>query len=192
MAVTQSRFGVLADGREVKIFRLEGGVTAAVLTYGATLQSLLVDDVDVLLGYDRLEEYVNAKGSYLGAVVGRYANRIADGTFDLEGRTYRLACNEKGKGHLHGGLKGFDKKVWDARVLADGKEPSVCFSCVSEDGEEGYPGRLTVSVTYTVTGDGVLRLEYAARTDRDMVINLTNHAYFNLAGAVSGTDILDT
>ena len=185
-------FGQTRDGQAVEAITLDNGqLSCTFLTYGATLQAVKFAGKDVILGYDRLEDYINAKGSYQGATVGRYANRIAGGTFALDGRTYDVGCNETGRGHLHGGVHGFDKKVWEAAVLDEGDEPRLRLSAVSEDGEEGYPGRLTVSVTLTVTADNTLRLSYEAASDKDTVLNLTNHAYFNLNG-YDGGDVLDT
>ncbi|MER6694247.1 aldose epimerase family protein [Streptomyces minutiscleroticus] len=177
-------FGTLSDGTPVHRWTLErGGTRVRVLTYGGTVQSVEVPDRDgrsanVVLGFPRVEDYVAHPEPYFGALVGRYANRIAGGTFTLDGRTYRLAANN-GPNALHGGERGFDKRVWDAEPLADG----VRLSLVSEDGEEGYPGRLAVTVAYTLGGDGALRISYEAVTDAPTVVNLTNHAYWNLAGS---------
>lgn len=193
MAMEKRRFGRTADGQEIERYILQGagGLRVSVLTYGATLQAVEFRGKDLLLGYDTLEEYMTAAGSYQGATVGRYANRIAQGRFTLGGRVYDVGCNEKGRGHLHGGVHGFDKKIWTAQVLSEGDAPCVKLSTVSEDGEEGYPGRLGVSVTVTVSADNVLRLAYEAASDADTVLNLTNHAYFNLNGW-DGGDVLDT
>ncbi len=192
MGVKTEAFGRLPDGRLVDRLVLEGagGLQVSVLTYGATLQAIQFREKDMILGYDCLQDYLEGKGSYQGATVGRYANRIAGGRFSLNGVEYTLACND-GKNHLHGGNAGFDKKVWTSQVLSDGDAPAVRLSIVSEDGEEGYPGRLDVAVTMTVTAENVLRLAYEARSDKDTVVNLTNHAYFNLNGW-DGGDIRDT
>jgi aldose 1-epimerase len=167
------------------------GVTARVMTYGAALLELHVPDrhgvcADVVLGFDRPDGYL-AEHPYLGATVGRVANRIAGGRFTLDGVGYRLACNN-GPHHLHGGVCGFDRRVWDAvaGVTADG--PSVTFRRVIPDGEEGYPGTLTVTAVYTLCA-GALRIAYTAETDRATPVSLTHHSYFNLAGAGSG-DVL--
>ena len=193
MAVEIMGFGRLADGHPVEKYVLTGGggLRVSVLTYGATLQAVEFRGKDLLLGYDSLEDYVEKNSSYQGATVGRYANRIAGGLFTLNGRTYDVGCNEEGRGHLHGGVRGFDKRIWSAKVLTDGDTPSICLSRISEDGEEGYPGRVEVSVTMTVEPDNVLRLTYDARSDADTVLNLTNHGYFNLNGW-DGGDVLDT
>lgn len=193
MGIQTTDFGVLPDGRPVTRYTLTGagGLAASLLTYGATLQSLCFRGRDMVLGFDDLDGYLHIRGSYQGATIGRYGNRIADGRFSLNGRDYDVGCNENGTGHLHGGERGFDKQLWTATVLADGAEPAVAFSRRSPDGEEGYPGNLDVTVTFTVTADNVLRIAYEARTDADTVVNLTNHAYFNLNG-FDGGDILDT
>ena len=193
MAVYITEFGTLPGGEKVDLLTLSGehGMSAGLLTYGAALQSLVFAGKDVVLGFDRPEDYAAANGSYQGATVGRYANRIAGGRFALGGRVCRLACNENGKGHLHGGNMGFDRKIWDAEVMDDGNTPCVRFSYVSEDGEEGYPGRLSVSVDFMLTQENSLYLQYTASTDADTVLNLTNHAYFNLNGWEGG-NILDT
>ena len=170
------------DGRPVELITIEDGdMRAEVLTYGATLRSLSVPDrdgapVDVVLGYDRLEDYVSRSGR-LGATIGRFANRISNASFTLGGKEYRLAAN-RGIHHIHGGNVGFDRRVWD---VAEYSNDSVTLRLDSPDGDEGYPGNLRVYVTYTLT-DGALRIEYLTRSDADTVCNLTNHTYFNLAG----------
>lgn len=194
-AVSKSEsFGRTKGGQAVEIYTLKNrrGAEARVMTYGATLVSLKVPDragrfEDVVLGFDRLETY-EEDTHYIGSTVGRYANRIAKGRFSLNGVEYKLAVNN-GENHLHGGLRGFDKVVWRARALAAKGGSAVEFTYTSPDGEEGYPGALGVRVTYTLTDANELRIDYAATTDRDTVVNLTNHAYFNLAGHGSG-DIL--
>lgn len=192
MGIQEQTFGHMPDGRAVQRITLigEGGLAASLLTYGATLQALTFGGRDVVLGYDTLDEY-RTHESYQGATVGRYANRIAGGRFVLGGVAYDVGCNEGGRGHLHGGREGFDKKLWDAETLEDRGEPSVRFSYTAADGEEGYPGQLEVAVTFTVTRDNALRIRYEASSERDTVLNLTNHAYFNLNG-YDGGDVLDT
>ncbi len=191
MSITRAPFGAMPDGRPVERFTLEGenGLSASILTYGATLQSLCFAGKDVVLGYDSLEDYRRC-GGYQGATIGRYGNRIAAGRFTLNGLTYDVGCNERGRGHLHGGTEGFDKRLWNADILSEGGEPSVRFSLTSEDGDMGYPGRLEVSVTFTVRADNALELAYRAVSDKDTVLNLTNHAYYNLNG-YDGGSILD-
>ena len=181
-------FGRAPDGTDVKIYTLTNanGVVAKVTNYGATLTELWVPDragklADVVLGYPRLDEYVAAP-FYLGATLGRVANRIAGASFTLDGTAYRLAAN-RAPNALHGGVRGFDKRVWAAQPSADGK--TLRLSYVSPGGEEGYPGTLHVSVTYTITDANTLRIQYSATTDKPTLINLTNHSFFNLAG--SGT-----
>lgn len=181
-------FGELPDGTPVHRWTLErGGVRVRVLTYGGIIQSAEVPDRSgrrgpVALGFDDLQGYLDHPGPYFGALVGRYANRIAGGAFTLDGRTYRLARNNDPNA-LHGGTAGFDKRVWEAAEAEHG----VRLSRVSPDGEEGYPGRLTVSATYSLDESGALRIAYEATADAPTVVNLTNHTYWNLAGAGSGS-----
>jgi aldose 1-epimerase len=180
--VTRSSFGKLPDGRAVEALTLSnGGMQAKIMTYGAAVVSLTAPDkngkyADIVLGMDSIDGYVKGV-PYFGAIVGRYGNRIAKGTFQLDGKTYKLAINN-GENSLHGGLKGFDKQIWTAREANGGVE----FTYVSKDGEEGYPGTLTAKVLYTLTPQNELRIEYTATTDKPTVVNLTNHTYFNLAG----------
>lgn len=185
--MTKESFGTLKDTTQIDRIRLRAGrASCTILTYGAALQSLSVPDKagaqrDILLGYDTIEEYI-ANDGYLGAVVGRYANRIANGRFSLNGKDYSLACNDNAN-HLHGGKLGFSMRVWRIDALTDS---SVTLSLDSADGEEGYPGAMHISVCYTLT-DSALRLRYEAVSDRDTVCNLTNHAYFNLNGHAAGS-----
>ena len=177
-----------------KIFKLKNrnGATAKISNYGGIVMSLEMPDKDgvlddVVWGYDTVEEYSDSP--YFGCLVGRFGNRIAKGKFKLNGREYDLAINNDAN-HLHGGIKGFDKVEWDAleKQTADG--PSLHLSYLSKDGEEGYPGNLSVDAVYTLTNNNELKLEYSAVTDKTTVINLTHHSYFNLAGH-KGEDILD-
>ncbi|MFB6819413.1 aldose epimerase family protein [Streptomyces sp. NPDC056347] len=187
-AVRADDFGTLADGTPVHRWTLErDGTRVRVLTYGGIVQSVEVPDRDgvrapVALGLPDLNGYLAFPGPYFGALVGRYANRIGGAGFELDGRAYRLAPNE-GRNQVHGGAGGFDKRVWRAREVADGIELSL----VSEDGEEGFPGRLAVRAAYTLEAGGALRIAYRASTDAPTVLNLTNHTYWNLAGAGSGS-----
>lgn len=182
----RQRFGATPAGEPVeKITLSRGKLSCSVLTLGATLQSLVVPDragrpVDVVLGYESLEEYLTQDG-YLGAVVGRYANRIAKGRFSLEGREYALAVNN-GPNHLHGGLVGFSHRVWTVEELTG---DALTLSLFSPDGEEGYPGDLWVRVTYALTEEA-LELRYWVKSGGRTVCNLTNHSYFNLSGQGSG------
>ncbi|MFJ7233224.1 aldose epimerase family protein [Streptomyces tendae] len=177
-------FGTLSDGTPVHRWTLErAGVRVRVLSYGGIVQSAEVPDrdgntADVVLGFVDLDGYVAHPEPYFGALVGRYANRIAGGRFPLDGRTYALAPNE-GPNTLHGGARGFDKRVWDVAEVEEG----VRLSRVSPHGEEGFPGRLEMSVTYTLDGSGALRIVYEAVTDAPTVLNPTNHSYFNLGGS---------
>ena len=186
--VTRKAFGKLKDGTKVDIFTLtnDKGMTAKITTFGAILTELHVPDKsgkmgDVVLGFDSVAPYETGPHPYFGATVGRVANRIAKGKFTLDGKEYTLATNN-GPNHLHGGLKGFDKVVWNAEPVKASNGEAVKFTYKSKDGEEGYPGNLDVAVTYTLTNDNALRIEYAATTDKATPCNLTNHSYFNLAG----------
>jgi aldose 1-epimerase len=194
--VARDSFGVMPDGRVVErvVLRSENGFEAHVITLGATLQALLVPDAkgrcdDVLLGHNDLAGYLGKRG-FFGATVGRYANRIANARFVLDGRTFQLAANN-GPHALHGGPKGFDQQLWAISAIEDGGEPGVTLSYVSADGEEGYPGRLEVSVTYRLTGPAELSLAFVARTDRPTIVNLTNHSFFNLDGVLANSNPLD-
>ena len=188
-------FGKLADGRAVDIYTLtnRNGVEVRITNYGAAVVSLKVPDrdgkfQDVVLGYDSLDGYL-ANAPYIGVVVGRYANRIAKGRFSLNGVEYKLAVNN-GENHLHGGIVGFDKVLWNPSPAKAMNRSALRLSYVSADGEEGYPGKLSASVVYTLTNLNELRVDYSATTSKDTVVNLTQHSYFNLAGQGNG-DILD-
>ena len=161
------------------------GVEARICNYGGIVVSLKVPDKngkfgDVVLGYDNLDSYIK-NNPFFGALIGRYGNRIAKGKFTLNGKEYTLAVNN-GANSLHGGLKGFDKVVWEGKSIASSSGPALELTYVSKDGEEGYPGNLSVTAVYTLTEDNALRLDYTATTDKDTVVNLTHHSYFNLAG----------
>jgi len=193
--VTKERFGDTLDGKGVDIYTLTNshGVEARIINYGGIVTSLKVPDRngkldDVVLGFDNLDDYLKGR-TYLGAIIGRYGNRIAKGRFTLNGVEYKLAVNN-GENHLHGGLKGFDKVVWLARVLKVPNGAAMELTYLSKDGEEGYPGNLSVKVIYTLTNANELKVDYSATTDKDTVINLTQHSYFNLAGQGNG-DILN-
>jgi aldose 1-epimerase len=184
-------FGKTEDGQPVDLYILTNktGMEAAITNYGGTVVSLKVADRngkfdDVVLGYDNLDGYATGK-AYIGATVGRYANRIAHATFTLDGTTYTLAKND-GDNHLHG---GFNKRVWTAKDVSSSAGQALELTYLSKDGEEGFPGNLPVKVVYTLTDENELRIDYSASTDKDTVLNLTNHAYFNLAGQGNG-DIL--
>ncbi len=186
MSISFSPFGSLRDGTPVTAARMENacGCAAVILDYGATVQSLLIPDargvpVDVVLGYDTAADY-EAGGCFLGATIGRVGNRIGGARFSLNGETYSLAKNN-GDNHLHGGTRGFDKRMW--RMAA--QDGSLLCERLSPDGEEGYPGNLSVRVTFTLTDGNALRIQYDADTDRDTLVSLTNHSYFNLNGSGS-------
>jgi aldose 1-epimerase len=187
--VEASRFGTLPDGRPVRRFTLRnGGVEVEAIEYGAIIRSLRTPDHhgrldDVVLGFDTLDEY-RGHSPYFGAVVGRCANRIAAGRFALDGATCQLACND-GANHLHGGWRGFDKALWRGTPVDTEGAPGVAFEYVSGDGEEGYPGRLDVRVTYVLTPGGALRVSCRARTDRATIVNLSQHSYFNLGASTN-------
>ncbi|MCU1774402.1 aldose epimerase family protein [Pseudomonas sp. 13B_3.2_Bac1] len=187
-------FGKTNDGTPVEqyILRNSHGMQATVITYGATLQSLLVPDkhgkaADVVLGFDDVQGY--QKGTaYFGATIGRFGNRLAEGAFELDGKRYQVPQNDKSNA-LHGGTVGFDKKVWKAEPVTDKDSVGVTLTYLSADGEMGFPGNLTTQVTYRLTDSNELRIDYKASTDQPTVLNLTNHSYFNLAGAGNG-DVL--
>ena len=190
--VEMTKFGTTAEGEPVQIYTLNNrnGLKAKVMTYGALLTELHVPDrtgkmADVVLGFDDLAGYLKGH-PYFGATTGRCANRIAKGHFTLNGKPYTLAVNN-GPNHLHGGIKGLDKRVWKAEPIKTGDAAAVKFSYLSPDGEEGYPGNLRIVVIYTLTDENELRIDYEATTDQDTPVNLTNHSYFNLAGAGAGT-----
>ena len=190
----KSSFGKTPDGEAVDLYTLtnKNGVEVQITNYGGSVVSLKVPDRDgklgdVVLGFDSVDGYVN-NTSYLGALIGRYGNRIGHAQFKLDGKTYTLAKNN-GENTLHGGIKGFNKAVWTAKEIPakDGQALELTF--LSKDGEEGFPGNLHVRVIYTLTDSNALKINYTATTDKDTVLNLTNHSYFNLAGPGSG-DIL--
>ncbi|UCD38923.1 MAG: galactose mutarotase, partial [Fidelibacterota bacterium] len=192
--VMKTSFGQLPDGTPVDLYTLvnKSGCEMKITNYGCIVVSLKVPDKDgkmgdVVLGYETLREYVE-DNPYFGAVVGRYGNRIGGAKIVLDGVEYPLAANDD-ENHLHGGLKGFDKVLWTGEEVSMGDGPAVKFSYVSIDGEEGYPGNLSAEITYTLTNDNGLKIDYLATTDKKTVLNLTHHSYFNLAGAGNG-DIL--
>ncbi len=186
--ISKQPFGAAPDGQPVELYTLRNakGAEATIMTYGGTVTSLKVPDKDgklgdVVLGYDKLDGYL-ANSPFFGCLVGRYGNRIAKGRFTLEDKTYTLVTNNP-PNHLHGGPKGFDKVVWKAVKAEVGPQgPQLVLNYLSKDGEEGYPGNLKVTATYTLTDDNALRLDYTATTDKATVCNLTQHSYFNLAG----------
>lgn len=196
--VTKSAFGKTDDGTPVELYTLtnKNGLTAKVMTFGATLTELHVPDKagktgDVVLGFDKLDPYLKGH-PFFGSTVGRVANRIAKGAFTLDGRSYQVAVNN-GPNHLHGGLKGYDKVVWKATPKQNPDGPSVEFTYKSHDGEEGYPGDLDVTVVYTLTDANALRVDYTAKPGKLATpVNLTNHSYFNLAGKgnILGTELM--
>jgi aldose 1-epimerase len=188
-------FGKLPDGREVYQYTLtnKSGATVKVINFGAIVTSLTVLDrkgklEDVVTGYDSLQGYMDGS-SYFGAIVGRYGNRIGKGQFTLEGKNYQVTVND-GVNHLHGGKIGFSKELWTANTVQDSAGPSLQLTYISKDGEEGYPGKVTLSVTYTLTDKNELRIAYKGTTDKTTILNPTHHSYFNLSGSFNNT-ILD-
>lgn len=192
----RATFGKLADGRTLPAVTLSNaqGISATIIAYGATLQSVVMPDktgkrADVALGYDNVRDYVD-KPQYFGSVVGRFANRIAAGRFTLDGKTYQTPVNN-GKNSLHGGTLGFDKVLWDVVSFSDGPAASVTLRYVSPDGDQGYPGTMTILATYSLDERNHLRIEYTATTDKATIVNITNHAYWNLSGEGSPNGAMD-
>jgi aldose 1-epimerase len=194
MIKTES-FGKLPDGREAHLYTLQNpsGMTVRLTDFGASVVSVMVPDrngkiADVVLGYDSVGGYANGS-VFFGGVVGRYANRIANGRFTLEGKTYQVSIND-GKNCLHGGKIGFNKVLWTGEPLETPEGPAVKFTYVSKDGEEGFPGTVTVTATYTLMKDDAIRIDYTGTTDKTTILNVCNHSYFNLSGDPAKT-ILD-
>jgi aldose 1-epimerase len=192
--MSRTSFGTLPDGTALDLFTLKNasGMEVSVTNYGGIITSLKVPDRDgkiddVTLGYDSIDGYLKSS-PYFGAIIGRYGNRIGKAQFELDGKTYKLPAND-GPNTLHGGVKGFDKVVWQAEPFEREGERGIIFTYVSPDGEEGFPGTLSSRVTYTLTDKNELAFDYQATTDKPTVVNLTQHAYFNLAGDGSG-DVL--
>ena len=187
-------FGKTADGQQVQLFTLtnKNGIEAKITNFGGIIVSLKTPDrkgqlTDIVLGYDNLEGYVGDT-AFFGALIGRYGNRIAKGQFVLNGKTYQIPLND-GPNALHGGPNAFNKKVWTAKDVSTHSTPMLQLTYLSKDGENGFPGNLSVQVTYSLTSDNELRIDYGATTDKETVLNLTNHSYFNLKGEGQG-DIL--
>lgn len=195
MSAKTESFGQMPDGQAVDLYTLtnQNGLKARITNYGAILVSMEAPDrqgnlADLTLGYDNLEQYIK-RGAFFGATVGRYANRIGGAKFVLDGVEYKLAANS-GPNHIHGGKKGFDKVLWKLEdIKAQGDEAFVRLSYLSKDGEEGYPGNLACTLTYTLTSNDELKITYEAETDKTTIVNLTNHSYWNLAGQGNG-DVL--
>jgi len=194
MDIDKKPFGRTPDGRAVDIYTLTNtnGLEVKIINYGGIVVSLKTPArngkfADIVLGYDRLDEYLK-NPAYFGAIIGRYANRIAGGRFSIDGVEYKLAVNG-GDNHIHGGSRGFDKVVWGAQPVKSSGGAALKLNYLSKDGEEGYPGNLNCTVIYELTNDNELKINYEAETDKPTIVNLTNHSYFNLAGCNSG-DIL--
>ena len=197
MSIVKKPFGKLPCGAEADLYILtnNSGASVEITNFGGIIKAINVPDkdgniADVVLGYNDVNGYIPTVG-YIGALIGRVGNRICNGKFTLNGVDYQLAQNEKGITHLHGGNIGFDKKLWDVTPIEGICQDMLVMKLTSEDGEENYPGKLTVMVTYTFTDDNELMLRYEAVSDKDTLCNLTNHCYFNLAGEASGKTILD-
>ena len=195
LSVTDTPFGTMPDGQKVEMYHLKNasGMEVDIITYGGAVQSIKVPDKngkieDVALGFDNLNDYLHTD-TYFGALIGRYANRIAKGEFTLNGKTYHAPINN-GPDSLHGGTKGFNTKVWAASKIETPNDVGVELTLLSPDGQMGYPGDLAVTARYTLDNNNDLRIHYSAVTDKPIVVNLTNHTYFNLAGAGNGT-VLD-
>ena len=194
--INKEFFGKKPDGSEVYAYTLtnKSGASARILTMGGILANLYMPDRDgklddVIFGFDSVDDYLNG-GGYQGALIGRYGNRIGSGRFTLNGVTYQLALNDNGKNHLHGGNVGFNQKLWDVVPFETADSCGLILTLTSPDGEENYPGKLDVKVTYTLTDNNELKIDYEAESDADTIVNLTNHSYFNLGGYSSG-NILD-
>ena len=196
--VTKDNFGATRDGASVERYTLKNkqGLVAKIITLGGIITELHVPDragqlANIALGFDTVAEYEEHNGTvYFGCITGRVANRIAGGKFDLDGKSYTLDLHPKTTFHLHGGLKGFSKVIWKAEIITDPRGPALRLTYLSKDGDQGFPGNLATAVTHVLTEDGALVIEYVATTDKATPVNLTNHTYFNLAGAGSGT-VLD-
>jgi aldose 1-epimerase len=195
VTVTREQFGQMPDGTTIEAFTLRNsrGIEVKAITYGGIITSLRIPDRegrfdDVALGYDTLDGYLKTNSPYFGGIIGRYANRIANASFTLDGKTYPLAANN-GPNHLHGGNKGFDKVWWKGEDFQNRTGVGVAFEYVSADGEEGYPGKLEIAVTYTLTERNELIVDYFAVSDKPTPVNLTQHTYFNLTGG--RRDVLD-
>jgi aldose 1-epimerase len=195
MKIEQSAFGKTTDGQEVSLFALQNasGMKATITNYGGIVTSLYVPDRngnfdDVVLGYSTIDGYLK-EHPYFGALIGRYGNRIGKARFKLDGKEYKLAANN-GENHLHGGVKGFDKVVWNGEPVKQDSAVGVKFTYLSKDGQEGYPGNLSCDATYLLTNKNELKITYHAATDKATPVNLTHHSYFNLAGQGNG-DILN-
>jgi aldose 1-epimerase len=185
MKISKRIFGYTPDGKDVNIFTMknDNGIIAEVTNYGGIVTSLVVPDRDglpgdIVLGFDNLKDYL-AGHPYFGAIVGRYANRIANARFELEGEVYQLAANN-GINHLHGGIKGLDKVVWDYEILTGSELGSLRFTCFSPDGDEGYPGNLSIETLFMLNNDNELHIKFKATTDKPTPVNLSHHGYFNL------------
>jgi aldose 1-epimerase len=194
-AIIQTDFGKTADGKSTMLYTLKNtqGMEVRISNYGGTITHWLAPDKDgkledIVLGYDSLSGYLK-ESPYFGAIIGRYGNRIAKGRFALDGKNYTLAINN-GENALHGGLQGFDKQIWNTETIKENNEVGLKMTYLSKDGEEGYPGNLSITITYLLKNDNSLQVDYQAITDKSTPVNLTNHTYFNLTGNTK-RDILE-
>jgi aldose 1-epimerase len=193
-ALPKEAFGTTSDGSKAFLYTLKNasGMEVKITNYGGTVESIRVKDRkgkfdDVVLGFSSLDQYTSkSNDGYFGALIGRYGNRIAKGTFPIDGHTYHAPTND-GPNMLHGGTIGFNKKIWEAKDVSTSDEPALELHYLSKDGEEGFPGNLDVTVRYSLDAKNGLHIDYFAKTDKDTVLNLTNHSYFNLVGAGSAT-----
>ena len=193
-SITETDWGKTKDGTPVKLFTMKNdkGLTVKITNFGGRIVQILAPDRngqfgDVVLGFDSLSRYDSPDHSYFGALIGRYGNRISEGEFSIDGKTYNLPKNDGGVNHIHGGKIGFDSRVWVAEGSANSKCATLKLNLVSPDGEQGYPGTLKVAVTYTLDNSNNLTINYKATTDKPTICNLTNHSYFNLAGEGKGS-----
>ena len=190
MTIKRDFYGKMPKGEDVHIFTLSNkDMTVKISNFGGVVISIITPDKngkleDIVLGYDKLEGYLKNR-PYLGAIVGRHANRIENAIFEINGHIYNVSKNE-GNNHLHGGIKGFNKAIWDAKIITKENDEYLELAYMSKDGEEGYPGNLQVKVIYRLTEENALEINYFAVSDKDTVVNLTNHSYFNLSGHASG------
>ncbi|MCQ2612901.1 MAG: galactose mutarotase [Treponemataceae bacterium] len=196
MKIKKQKFAVLSNGKKVHLYTVSNGeMSFSVTDYGCTLTSIVVPSRngqkdDIVLGFPTVEGYMDRWDTFFGVFVGRFANRIGDAKFELNGQTYNLDKNDNGKNMLHGGFMGYNRMLWDAQIVETHAGSGIRFSRLSRDGEQGFPGNLSLEVTYLLSKDNELTMHYRAETDRDTPVNLTNHSYFNLKGAGKG-DILN-
>ena len=193
-SVKESDWGKTSDGTPVKLYTMKNakGMTVQVTNFGGRIVKMLVPDRngkfdDIVLGYDKVADYEADRNTYFGALIGRYGNRISNATIEIDGKEYKLTPNDSGGNHIHGGRNGFDRRVWDVKASANSNQAVLVLTLLARDGEEGYPGNLKVTVTYTLDNSDTFTVNYKATTDKPTICNLTQHTYFNLAGAGKGS-----